>query len=287
MDAKLKRYYRKKLSGGRSMFARATDYIMLRSVILTVIFIIMLQLSHSLTVAIPVAVLITVAASTVMYLFRRKKAEKYFEKDLQRIREKCLLESLTLMNEQEYTDYIARIFPGMESVQPIPGGFLATNKDIRMAVLHNHPKSDCGVADIVNAFRLCNSKEKITLISLSEFTDDAKKFADSASITLISGPEVLHIAGKKGLLPDEASAEQRAREEMEEAAVTMDRVRRYAFSRTKVRAYILCGIVTLIWPLFGIWRIYYPIISALCFVLAFISYKRGKHTQESMGIDAT
>jgi hypothetical protein len=287
MDAKLKRYYRKKMSGGRSIIARAADYIMLRSVILTVVFIVMLQWSHSIAVAIPVAALVTVAVSIAMYIYRKRKVEKFFEKDLKRIREKCLLETLTLMNGREYAEYIERLFPGTENVQPVPGGFLANCKGARMAVLHNHPKSECGVAEIVNALRQCKGEQKIVMISLSDYTEDAKKFSESASITLISGSDVLRAAERMGLLPDEESAEKRARQEMEEAAVTMDRLRRYAFRRNKVRAYILCGLIILIWPLFGIWRFYYPVISVLCFILAVISYKRGKHTQESAGINVS
>ena len=287
MDAKLKRYYRKKMSGGRSLIARVADFIMLRIVILSVIFVIMLQWSRSLVVSVTVAALITAAVSLLIYTFRMKKTEKFFEKDLQRIREKCMLETLTLMNEHEFVEYMACLFPGLKSVHPVPGGFLADYKGLCMAVLHNHPRSECGVSEIVGAYRLCKDETRIAVVSLSDFADDAKRLAESASITLINGSEVLRIAGEKEMMPDEVSAEKRAKHEMEEAAVSMERVRRFAFSRAKVKAYILCGLVTLIWPFFGVWRIYYPIISVLCFIFAFVSYRRGKHTQESVGIDVT
>ncbi len=287
MDVQLKRYYRKKMSGGRSLLARATDFILLRAALLIVVFILMLQWSHSLTVSIPVAVLITAAFSIALILVRRKKADKIFKKDMQRIREKCLLESLTLMNSREYADYMVRLFPGLIPSQDMPGGFLADYKEARVAVLHNHPNSDCTVSQILDAYRLCKNEKKTIMISLSAFTEDAAKFAENAGIKLVPGKEVLRIAGEKDMLPDEHSAEEQARQEMEDTIVSMERVKRSAFSKTKVRAYIICGLVTMIWPLVGGWRFYYPIISSLCFILAIVSYKRGKHSPESADIDLT
>jgi hypothetical protein len=287
MDARLKRYYRKKMNGGRSIIARAADFIMLRAAMLVTLFIVMLQWSHSLAVSISVAVLITVAISLSVYLYRRKKAEKYFEKDMQRIREKCLLETLTLMNLNEYIDFMGRIFPEMEHAQPVSEGFLADYKGVRMVVLHNHPSSGLSVSQAVDAYRLGKGAGKIALVSVSEFSAEAKKFAESVSMILVPGKEILRIADEKGLLIDRNGAEERAQQEMEETLVSLESVRRSAFSRTKVKAYIFCGLVSLIWPIFGIWRIYYPIISILCFALAFISFKKGKHAQESAGIDLT
>ena len=287
MDAQLKRYYRKKMSGGRSFVARATDFMLLRAGVLIVVFILMLQWSRSLTVSIPVAALFTIALSITLILYKRKKADKIFKKDMQHLREKCLLESLTLMNGQEYAEYMARLFPGMNHMNDIPGGFLADYKGTVIAVFHNHPSSECSVSQTVDAYRLCKDAKKIAIISLSDFATDAVKFAENAGVTLISGKKVLRIAGEKDMLPDEHSAEVRAKQEMEDAIVSMERVKRSAFSRTKVRAYIMCGLVTMIWPLISGWRFYYPIISILCFLFAFVSYKRGKHTQESANIDLT
>lgn len=287
MDARLNRYYRKRMSGGRTILARGIDFLLLRAAMLFVIFILMLQWSHSLKVSIPVAVLVTVAGSITLILYKQKKIEKIFVKDMQRIREKCLLESLTLMNSHEYAEYMARLFPGMDHIEDMPGGLLADFKEAKMAVFHNHPSSDCGVSQTVDAYRRCKDVKHVVIVSLSAFSSDAVKFSEKAGITLVPGKEILRIAGEKGLLPDEHSAEERAKQEMEDAIVSIERIKRSAFSRTKIRAYIFCGLVTMIWPLIGGWRIYYPIISVVCFLLAYGSYKRGKQTQESTNVDLT
>jgi hypothetical protein len=256
-------------------------------VILIVLFIVMLQWSHSLKVAMPVSLLLTVAFSILLAIFRRRKAEKFYKLDLQKLREKCLLESLTLMNAAEYAEYMSRLFPGLNDVQYFTNGFTAELNGGKIIVLHNHPKSSCGVPEIVEAYRLCKDADAISIVSLSDFAEDAKIFAKSVSAELISGGEVLRIACDKGLLPDEKSAEQRAKQEMEAAAVSFERVKRSALNKTKVRAYIYCGLITMVWPLIGGWRIYYPVISVLCFTLAYISHKKGKDAQKNADADAT
>jgi hypothetical protein len=287
MDTQLSKYYLKKMSGGRSLVARAADFILLRVVILAVLFITMLQCSHSIKVAIPVSLLLTAAFSILMAIYRRKKAEKFYKKDLQKMREKCLLESLTLMNTEEYADYMRRLFPGLDDIQFISNGFIASYNGGKASVLHNHPKSSCGVPEIVDAYRLIKGADKTTVISLSDFTVDAAVFAKSVSAVLIPGSEVLLIACDKGLLPDEKSAEQRAKKEIEAAAVSFERVKRTALNKTKVRAYIYCGLITMFWPLIGGWRIYYTVISLICFILAYISFRKGKDVQKSEGIDVS
>jgi hypothetical protein len=71
MDARLKRYYFKKMNGGRSLLARIMDFILLRAAILVTIFLTMLQLSHSIRVAAQVAILITGEFSIAVFGYGR------------------------------------------------------------------------------------------------------------------------------------------------------------------------------------------------------------------------
>ncbi len=287
MDAQLKRYYSKKMNGGRSLIAQAADFILLRVVILAVLFITMLQWSHSLNVAIPVSLLLTAALCALLAIFRKRKADKFYKQDLQKMREKCLLESLTLMSNDEYEDYMGRLFPGVINTHSISNGFIADYNDGKIAIFQNHPKSICGAPEIAEAYRLIKDAETVTIVSLSDFSADAKIFAGNVSAVLISGREILCIARKMELLPDEKIAEQRAKQEMDSAAISFERVKRSALNKTKVRAYIYCGLITMFWPLVGGWRIYYPLISFICFILAYISYKKGKDDHKSANADVT
>ncbi|MPN63249.1 hypothetical protein SDC9_211006 [bioreactor metagenome] len=92
------------------------------------------------------------------------------------------------------------------------------------------------------------------------------------------------MAAEKEMLPDEEIAQEKARREMSESIITMDKLKQHAFNKTKVKAYMLCGLVVMGWSLVIGFHIYYPIIAVVCFVMAAITFRRNKSHEESHGI---
>jgi len=104
---------------------------------------------------------------------------------------------------------------------------------------------------------------------------------------IIVGSDVLRRASQKDMLVSEQEAEKKAEELMKQSLVTLKQLKKNALGRLKIRGYILCGILALAWPLVGGFRIYYPIISIVCFALAVISYKKGSNAKENTDIGTT
>ncbi|MGI5850429.1 MAG: hypothetical protein ACOX8Q_10280 [Christensenellales bacterium] len=287
MDIKMQRYYKKKIYGGRSLIARTVDFLLLRAFIFFIIFIFILYLSLSTTVALLMSIFITIAISLMLQVVKRKKTDGFIKKDLERLKQKCLLEMLTLMDKNEYAEYINKIFDyRIKDAVFIGNDFKATYKDYGMYVFHNHPNSLCGVEDTLNIYRLFKDKKKIIIISLSEFSEDAKRLSAMlpAEFDLISGQRILNIANEMGMMPDEKNAEENVKKEMNDTIVTLKKIRKAAFSKAKIKSYIICGIVIMFWPFITGFRIYYPIIAIVCFVLAFITYKKSNYIEESSDI---
>jgi hypothetical protein len=156
----------------------------------------------------------------------------------------------------------------------------------KLYVFHNHPMSQNSVNDVLLAYRALGSASELVIVSLAAFSKDAKSFSSSfeKTVTLISGDDVLKLAEKKGMLPDDDIANEKVHKEMSEAFVTMKKIKNAAFNRVKIRAYIFCGIVILCWPLISGFRFYYPIIAAVCFILAAVSYRKSRDTAKQEGI---
>lgn len=287
MNPKLLRYYKKKLYGGRSLIARASDFIMLRVFLLSFIFIIILYLSLSTIVALLISVFLTTAISLFVITINRKKVEKYIMDDLKRLKEKCLLEKLTLMDPKEYAKYIGALYEGkIRDIEAADNGFRGNLDDGVIFVYHNHPSAECGVSDILGVYRMLGDGKKLTVISLSEFSADALKICSSLPIKAdtVGGKKILEMADKKGMLPNEEEARENALKEMNETAVTLEDVKGAALAKTKIKGYIICGVIVMCWPLITGFRIYYPIISIVCFILAAVSYRSSKrHEKESSG----
>jgi hypothetical protein len=278
------------MHGGRTLVARTIDFIMFRAFLLFIIFIIVLYLSLSTTVSLLISIFITAAISLSAMAYNKAKVEKYITKDMLRIKQKCLLEKLTFLKNNEYAEYVNRLFDGkIEDVVFTDDGFCAKYNNAVLYAFHNHPSSKCTVADVLKVYRLSGDADVLIILSLSEFADDAERLLSSLpeKVEIVSGEDVLEIAKQKGMLPDESEAEENAIKEMNETIVTFEKLKESAFSSTKIKGYIICGIVIMCWPLVTGFRIYYPIIAIFCFALAIITYKKSKSHKESSDVNVS
>jgi ABC-type multidrug transport system fused ATPase/permease subunit len=283
MDAKLIRYYKKKLYGGRSTVARFMDYVVLRFMLLFTLFIILLYFSRSFTVSLLISIFLTLTVSLILVLVRRNRIHRYIERDMSRIKQKCLLEELTMMTIERYTDYFRQLVDGLTDISPTEYGFTAKKDDTMFCVFHNHPSSKCDVGDILKVVREY-AGQNTAIVSLSDFNEAAKTFAAGQGIKLISGQSVLKAASDKDMLPDEEVAQEKARREMSDTIISLDRLKQSAFNKTKIKAYILCGLIIMCWSFVMGFHIFYPIIAVLCFVMAAVTFRRSKLHEESHGI---
>lgn len=283
MNPKLLRYYKKKMHGGRSVVARTVDFIMFRIFLLIFIFITVLYLSLSTTVALLISIFLTVAISLLIYAINRKKVEKFILSDLKKLKQKCLLEKLTIMNADEYINYINTMLGGtIIDIEQTHDGFYGKSDKNNIYIFQNHPSTECGVSEVLNVYRSLGSEKNIVIMSLSEFSAEAINMCSILPVKVytVGGKKILDLAEKANMLPDEEEAEQNAVKEMNEAVVTLEEVKNAAFGKTKIKSYIICGIVIMCWPLVSGFRIYYPIIAIACFTLAGISYKLSKRNKK-------
>jgi len=283
MDSKLIRYYKKQIYGGRSMLARFMDYVMLRFMLLFSLFIVLLYFSRSISVSALIALFTTLAASLTLALIRRRSIRRYMERDLLRIKQKCLLEELTLMNGEDFAAYISRLFDGLDDVALLEGGISAAKNGSIFRVFQSHPSAICDVNDVLKVCRI-HRGQKIVIVSLGEFSEAAKTFGIGQQIRFIPGKSVLKMASERDMLPDEDAAQEKARREMRDSIITFDKLKQHAFSKTKIKAYMLCGLVVMGWSFVMGFRIYYPIIAVVCFVMAAVTFRRNKSHEESHGI---
>lgn len=284
MDTKLLKYYKKKMRGGRTLVARTVDFVLLRALLFFLVFVIVMYLSLSTTVALLISAFLTAAVSFAAMAYNKRKIEKYITNDLRRIKQKCLLEKLTFMGIDEYTDYINSMFDGkIAGIKQTEDGFHGSYEGEALFALHNHPGGECSVSDVLKVYRLFENEDKFILLSLAEISSEAKTMLSviPKSVEIIGGKRLLEIAETKGMLPDEAEAEENAVKEMNATIVTLEKVKESAFSKAKVRGYIICGAVITAWPLITGFRIYYPIIAIACFAMAVITYKKSKQHDES------
>ncbi len=282
MDTRLLRYYQKKRRGGRSIVARMIDFLMFRFVLAFILFWLLLYFSRSFTVSVLISIFLTIALSLVMLTINKKRTERYIKQDLRRIKEKCLLESLTFMPLNLFSQYMKKLLSGIENIDSWDKGFTAIKDDTKIYVFHNHPGSNVDVSEILDILR--ENSKPIILISLSDFCENIKMLGVSRDIKLVTGGDILKLAANKNMLPDEQEAEQRAKYEMSASILTLEKLKESTLSKTKIKRYVVCGVIVLLWPLAAGFKFYYPMIAALCFLLALLAYRKSRQSEESGGV---
>ena len=280
MDAKVQRYYLKKAYGGRSIIARAIDFVLFRALMLMALFFILLQLSRSLTTALLMSIFLTTGISVFLFILRSKRIDRFIEKDIAKIKTKCLLETLTMMDTDEYAQYMSELLGGLLSIAHDQAGFCAKRNGKTIYVFHNHPSADCDATDILPLLRRYK-KETLTIVALSDFSQSAKSLCKDFDVTIINGDMVLSLASDAGMMPDEQTAQKKAEDEMSENVLTLSKIKNAALAKTKIRGYMLCGLAAVFWPFVTGFRFYYPIIAIICFALAFITLRKGRQTDQS------
>lgn len=282
MDANLHRYYLKKASGGRTIIARTIDFVMFRALTFVVLFFLLLHLSRSLTTALLMSLFLTLGISIFLHIRHNKRIERYIKKDLAKLQKKCLLEALTMMDINEYTQYMSKLIDGLYDIEFNHNGITAQLNGDAVYIFHNHPSAQCGVSDILPLLRKYKDKA-LTIVSLSDFEQSAKTLCkQSERVRLMNGDEVLSMATQAGMLPDEQTAQQKAENEMREKVLTLSKIKNAALAKTKIRGYILCGLVAVVWPFITGFRFYYPLIAIACFALAFITRRKNRGSDESV-----
>lgn len=267
------------------MVARIFDAVLFRAAIFCTLFVILFYYTFSLTFALIMSILLTTAASLALTLFKKAKRRKFEAKELENLKEKCLLEELTFMSRDEFSSYINKLLDcKLNSIGRFEGGFKADYKQHEMYVLHSHPSDVCSVSDVLNIYRSANNKKKLVILTMSSFSDEATELCKQKGIECVGGKKLLRISAAKNMLVSEEEAQKKAEQLMKESLVTLKQLRKNALRGVKIRGYIICGIIALAWPLVNGFKIYYPIISISCFVLAAISYKKRDKAKESTDI---
>lgn len=280
MDGRMIRMCQKKIYGGRSIVARTIDYIVFRLFLALFLFWTLLYLSRSVIVSLLISMFLITAISLMLLLIKRKRTQKYIANDLKRIKEKCLLEELTFMTDKEYSTYVGKLLGNISGIESWRNGFSANYNGRTLYAFHNHPSAKTSISDILDVLREKN--EPVTFLSLAEFKIDVISLCRSLEqdIILISGKKVLELAEKLNMLPDEKTAQKKAENELEESLISFDKLKQSALNRTKIKRYLFCGIVIVLWSIVGGFKFYYPIIALLCFIMAILAFRKSRNVDK-------
>jgi len=280
-------YYKKKLYKGRSTVARAADFIFLRLFFFMAVYVISIYLTRMIWVSVLLAVLLTAALTFGLHIYKRYRLKKFMDTELASLKKECLLEKIVMMHSNDYRTLTKSILSnlGYEDIAVAKEGYQARKEGQRCfaRAFFLHPSEKVGVNEVLGTYKSAKDKncQQVILLTPSEFNKEAQIFAKrQENITLIESKEFLDLAIKSGFTVNDEEAGEAAMQAIRTNAVTPDDIREATLGKGKAKAYMLCGIFALVWSYISGFQFFYPIISLVCFGLAFVIHRREQASEK-------
>ncbi|MBQ9989137.1 MAG: hypothetical protein IJP30_05330 [Clostridia bacterium] len=276
----MRRYYRFAMSGQRSLFARAVDFLVLRAIILLGFLVWFYLQTAQPVLSLFLAVIAATMVSVAIALYNSIRLDQFVEREKLRLSRHYLFEQMVLMPAKEFTELIAALARGagytVEKCEPYRLFCRKDGADCLLFGLQNHPDQPVSPQQALECYRLARAHNvpKAVLVSTAPVPVQTKtllqKCAD-VEFRIWNHERLLDLAQKQSRLPDQKVVEAALMEELYEKRMTMAKLKKRAVDSTRTRGYLVCGGVLAFAALLTGKTLYYPLMAGLCFFLAFLS----------------
>ncbi len=280
-NRQLRNYYRQALYGNRSPVARCLDFLALRFALFAGLYVFLLvQTAHFLLSAILAAVGMLMI-SCAIGLWKSIRLDRFIEEKRLALARDYLFEKIVLLPRPRYLHLVSLLVRqmGYQVVCEHPLGLLCRTKDSAAFILalQNHPENSVTPQQLLDSYReICQlGVTECLILSTAPLTDQAHAFLhdlDDLECQVLNRQKLLDLAQRQGLLPNADEVEQALMQKLEEKRISMQKIKREALHASRVKAYFSCGVILFASSFITGQRLYYPLMGALCFFLAFMAY---------------
>jgi len=282
LDKKMRGYYRQIMFGNRNLLARSLDFVALR-VIIFIAFLLWFSLQTSnLVLSYILSGVATGMISIALALYKNIRLDKFVETKRLELAKNFTLEQMVLMPRRAFIRLMGAMAKesGYRIEQMQPRGVLSRNEaeeQVMLFALQNHPKDAVTSQQLLECYRFLrqNKLEKGILSCTAPFTENAEALLNKISdhtLTIWDQNKLLSLAQALEMLPSPEEIEVGILKELEQHRLHLKQLKKQAFGATRVRSYVTCGLVLFFASILTGQHIYYPIMGALCFFMAFVSY---------------
>lgn len=284
------KYCTKKFYKNKSIVGRILDFISAFLLIFIITYMLLIFKFRKMWLSLVLSLSITASILITYKLFTDRRIAKFIKHELDSLLNDAILEHLVLSDENSFKKLILEILSKLNISEVKLDGLYYTakkeEKSIVVFVFKNHPANKISANEILKSANIAKEKgiKELFIISTAELDDDAKKFLEripELSVNALPIDNFLSIAKETNIYPYEQTAQEKAKEMLYQDALHAKDLRREAFNPNKYRAYILCGIVSMLWTYIVGFNIIFPIISVLSFLMAVFSYRKNISTAKA------
>jgi len=251
-------FYKRRLYGGRTSFARAVDYIALRAITLAACYLWFSTVVQNTMMALLLSITALVTISVAVELFKSIRLDKFIVKERLKMRDNMFSKKLYMMPREEYKALVQSVVKSEPEkycpsclIYPLQQAAPA-NADTVLSAYRAAQKHNCKEAVIFSASGASRDAEEL----LEQYNDLAIRFEPVSS--LIGQAEELEI------LPDDAAVDAQILSQIEAEKNKRRRLAERPFQQGRTRRYILVAAALFIASFFVKHTLYYRLLSAAC-----------------------
>lgn len=251
-------FYKRRLYGGRTSFARAVDYIALRAITLAACYLWFSTVVQNTMMALLLSITALVTISVAVELFKSIRLDKFIVKERLKMRDNMFSKKLYMMPREEYKALVQSVVKSEPEkycpsclIYPLQQAAPA-NADTVLSAYRAAQKHNCKEAVIFSASGASRDAEEL----LEQYNDLAIRFEPVSS--LIGQAEKLEI------LPDDAAVDAQILSQIEAEKNKRRRLAERPFQQGRTRRYILVAAALFIASFFVKHTLYYRLLSAAC-----------------------
>ena len=266
----LNRYYKRKLYGGRSTFARGIDFISLRLIGLLICYLHFSTIIDNSVMAVLMSIVAMAFASVAMELIKSIRMDRFIQKERNRIAAEALKKKLIMLPKEDQLGYLRQY------AKANPSRFGGSE-----IIFTTHRTSPVTEDDVLSAGAAAKrrSARAVTILHTGPVAETSRSLAADYSdikITFLALADILPKEEKKALSPTDEEidaiilAQEDAARQKRKAALSRP------FERGRTGRYLLCALGLFAASFFVRYPLYYRLMSAACISFGAMAYAVGQ-----------
>jgi len=285
MDKKKRAYFRREFAR-RTAAARWADRIFFALLVWVVFYgWFLTQMANTLAAAI-LASLSALTCVTAAALFRSIRFDKFVSKHTEQLKKQAVLEHLMILPPNSVMDVLLSSDPALKGIHGVAvckNGFVArfpNGRKCMCALLQKYPSEKVTASELLELRRQSEAEgcTELWVYSTAEYANEAKTIvkSDGFFARLNSRDELITLAEKLELIPDEDAVNRAVEARIREKQSARESVKKGAFIPSSAKRYVLCAAGIMAASLVTGYRIYYTLMAGLCLAFAAISWRNGR-----------
>ncbi len=276
-DRKTRAWFRREMSG-KTALAQNMDLLLTTLLALFASYVWFLSRLQSQSLAVLLAIASGGVVLVLLLLWRSMRLDAFIRSYSAQLHSKALLEHLLLQTPESIRAMIESSLSLSGSHQI--GKDLFINRDCLYGLIQRHPNEPYEASELLRFYQIAQAHRAtmLQIYATAPPSDDARALAEqfSTAAVLHEPEELIAIAGHADMLPEEEVVKQALMQSIELRQKSRAKIGKRMLLPGNVRRYLYCAAIIALASFLTGYRVYYPIMAALCVCMALVSWYLGR-----------